>query len=189
MLVVWKGPQLGHRVARGLAVLLRFGGQSERRAVRLAAALPLDDVQQRVRAVCHDRGERARPAQVQVRVVFPGEPDAAVQLNIVLRVEDLCADGMGCGDSGGKPGAVQVVGAGGVPGGRGGLLRVDEHVGGVVLDRLEGADGPAELLADLGVLHRHLQARPTDTDRLGRREDPENGPCPACGTAQHSVRR
>ena len=182
-----QGPQLGDGFAGLLAVPLGFGGQRERRAVRLAAALRLDDVEQRVGAVAHQRGQRARPAQIQVRVVFPREPDTAVQLNVVLRVEDLGPDGVRCGDRTGEPGAVQVVGARRVPGGRGGLFGVDEHVGGMVLDRLEGADGPAELLTDLGVLDRHLQARPTDADRLGRRQDPEHRARPARGTAQHTV--
>ena len=81
-----------------------------------------------------------------------------------------------CRDRGGEPRAVQIVGAGRVPGRGGGLLGVDEHVGGVVLDGLEGADGPAELLADLGVLDGHLQAGPADADRFGRRQDPEHRP-------------
>ena len=91
------------------------------------------------------------------------------------------------GHRGGEPGAVQVVGAGRVPGGRGGLLGVHQHVGGVVLDGLEGADGAAELLADLGVLDGHLQGRPADADRLGRRQDPEHGAGLACGAAKHAV--
>ena len=39
----------------------------------------------------------------------------------------------------------KVLGTGGVPGGRGGHLRVHQHVRGVVFDGLEGADGPPEL--------------------------------------------
>ena len=51
-----------------------------------------------------------------------------------------------------------------------------EHVGGMVLDGLEGADGAAELLAHLGVFDGHVQRRPADPDRLGRGQDPEHRP-------------
>ena len=47
--------------------------------------------------------------------------------------------------------AVFVDRAGGVPYRRGGALGVRDHLGALVLDGLELADGPAELLADLGV--------------------------------------
>ena len=87
-------PHLLDGLAGLAAVLVGLGGQRERRAVRLAAALALDDVEQRVGAVAHQRGQRAGPAQVEVCVVLPGEADAAVQLNVVLRVEDLRADGV-----------------------------------------------------------------------------------------------
>ncbi len=75
-------------------VLVGLGGQRERRAVRLAAALAFDDVEQRVGAVAHQRRQRAGAAKVEVCVVLPGEADAAVQLNVVLRVEDLRPDGV-----------------------------------------------------------------------------------------------
>ena len=42
-----------------------------------------------------------------------------------------------------------------------------EHLGAQVLDRLEGADLLAELLAHAGVLHRRVQAPPGDAGRLG----------------------
>src|SRR3712207_8342043 len=44
-----------------------------------------------------------------------------------------------------------VVGARRVPGGRGGALGAAEHSGAEVLDRLEGADRPAELAAHRGM--------------------------------------
>ena len=52
---------------------------------------------------------------------------------------------------------------------------------------LEGADGPAELLAHLGVFDGHLQRRPADADCLGRGEDPEHRPGLACGAAKHAI--
>ncbi len=60
----------------------------------LAAAQAFDDVQQRVGAVAHQCGEGAGPAKVQMCVVLPGEADTAVQLNVVLRGEDLGSDGV-----------------------------------------------------------------------------------------------
>ena len=113
---------------------------------------------------------RAR-RRIEVRVVLPGEADAAVELNVALGVEDLGTDRVGGGHRRGEPGAVQVVGASGVPCRGRGLLRVDQHVRRVVLDRLEGADGAAELLAHLGVLDGHLQGGPADADGLGGGED------------------
>ena len=187
MLVGRQPAQRGDGLARLLAVLLGFVGEGERRAVRLAAALTLDDIEQRIAGFGHQRGERASPAQVEMRVMLPRESDPAVQLNIVLRVEDLSPDSVGCGDRGGEPRGVQIIGARRVPGCRGGLFGVDEHVGGMMFDRLEGADGAAELLAHLGVFDGHLQARPADPDGLGRRQDPEHGSRLAGRAAQHSV--
>ena len=56
-----------------------------------------------------------------------------------------------------------------------------------MLDRLKGADSPAELLAHLGVFDRHLQGRPTDADRLRRRQNPKHRPRLARGAAQYTV--
>ena len=122
-----------------------------------------------------------------MRVVLPCVRDAAVQLNVVLRVEDLGADGVRGGHRGGKPRAVEVVGARRVPGGRGGLLGIDQHIGRVVLDGLEGADGAAELLAHLGVFDGHVQRRPADADRLGRCKDPEHRPRLTGGATQYPI--
>ncbi len=168
-------------------MLLGLRGQGERRTVGLAAALGVDDVDQGLVTVAHDGRQRAGPAQVQVRVVLPGVADAAVELNVALRVEDLRPNGMRRRDGAREPRAVQVVGASGVPRGGGGLLGVDEHVGGVVLDGLEGADGAAELLADLRVLHRHLHGGPTDSDGLGGGQDAKDGAGPSPGAAKDAV--
>ena len=61
---------------------------------------------------------------------------------------------------GGRPGRV--------PDRRGRQLGGDEHVGAVVLDRLEHRDRAAELLAHLGVLGGHLGALAGDAGGLGR---------------------
>ncbi len=44
----------------------------------------------------------------------------------------------------------------------------EQHVRGLVLDRLERTDRTAELHADLGVLDRHVEATLRATDLLGR---------------------
>ena len=59
----------------------------------------------------------------------------------------------------------------GVPGHRRHLVDPHRHVGQPVLDRLELADGPAELHPDLGVLGRRLEAPAGAADVLGRQED------------------
>jgi hypothetical protein len=187
LLLCRQGLTRGDGVAGGLAVLLGLVGQRERGAVRLAAALAVDDVDQGLGAVSHHRRQRAGPPQVHVRVVLPREPDAAVQLNVVLRVEYLSSDGVRRRDGACEPGAVEVVCPRGVPGSRRGLLGVDEHVRGVVLDGLEGADGAAELLADLRVLHGHVQCGPTDSDGLGGGQDAEDGAGASRGAAQHAL--
>ena len=46
-----------------------------------------------------------------------------------------------------------------------------QHVGTLVLDRLERADRSTELLADLGVLDRHLQAHFRGADLLCGQSD------------------
>src|SRR6476646_7909673 len=120
-------------------------------------------------------------------VMLPGEADTSVQLNVVLRVEYLRPDGVRRGNRGGEPRTFQIIGTCRVPGRCGGLLGVDEHVRGVVLDRLEGTDRAAELLSYLGVLDGHLEAGPTDPDGFGGRQDPEHGARLEGGAAQHSV--
>ncbi len=56
-----------------------------------------------------------------------------------------------------------------------------------MLDRLEGADGPAELLAHLCVLDRHLQSRPADADGLCGRQNPKHRARLARGATQYPV--
>ena len=60
-----------------------------------------------------------------------------------------------------------------------------EHVGAGVLDRLEAPDRLAELVAHLGVRHRHLERLTRAADRLERERGGagleraiENGPAP-----------
>ncbi len=60
----------------------------------------------------------------------------------------------------------------GVVGGRLGGLDLDQHVGALVLDRLERPDRAAELDPHLGVLDRHLEALLRPADLLEGESDP-----------------
>ena len=122
------------------------------------------------RRLCvRDRLERGGPAEIQVGVVLPGEADAAVHLDVELRalVGRRQRERGGHGRGQRQLIASLLGGAGGVPYRRGGELGGHEHVGAVVLDRLEGGDGPAELHAHLGVGGRLLGALGGDAGRLG----------------------
>ena len=81
-------------------------------------------------------------------------------------------------------------GARGVPDRRGGLLGRGQHPGAAVLDRLELADRPAELLADLRVVGGGVHRPGGDPARLGaeqgRGEAAHRGPGEA---GEHPLRR
>ncbi len=104
--------------------------------------------------------------------MLPREADPAENLDAVL----------GAGEEGlrrqrsrhrrGQRGLLPVVGAARrVPGHGGGLTGGDEHVGAAVLDGLELPDGPAELLADLGVRRGGVDAPVGPPGALGRHHD------------------
>ncbi len=141
----------------------------------LPAALRVDEVGQRVVRRRPSTADRLR-ARRRYRWASCSQVNPMPPCNWMLFCALKIWARMACAaaTAAGEPGALQVVGPGGVPGRGGGLLGVDEHVGGVVLDGLEGADGAAELLAHLGVLDRHVQAGPA-TRRPPR-------PRPGCGT-------
>ena len=128
------------------------------------------------------------PLEEQVRRVLPGEPDAAVQLDRLLRGLHRRVgagrlrqgDGQlrlgdqilghrpvvalpGCGHRG--------QGVGGRPGSGPRLGDRDPQVGQPVLDRLEAADRAGELVPFLDVGDRHLQASVGQAELLGG-EDP-----------------
>ena len=75
----------------------------------------------------------------------------------------------------------------GVPGHRGALLDGHEHVGQRVLDRLELADGPAELDPHLGVLRRRLEAPACDPGALRRGQDQRQAAHLCVGHEQRSA--
>ena len=87
-------------------------------------------------------------------VVLPGEADAAVHLDVELGAQVGRRHGQRRRHGRGVGELVAAVrgGPGRVPHGRGRQLGGHEHVGAVVLDRLEHGDRAAELLAHLGVL-------------------------------------
>ncbi len=117
------------------------------------AAQPLVRAAQEVR-------DAVRAPQIQMRIVFPGDPDAAEHLNAVLRVRLRGVDARSRGHRHGD-GQLSLVGLGHRSGrisrGHRSLLGTQQHLGAHVLDGLETADRLAELLANLRVLGRGLQ--------------------------------
>ena len=115
------------------------------------------------------RAQGDRAAQVELGVVLEGEADPAEHLDAVLGGRDGAVEADRPGDERGELllGGLVGDGRGGVPRGRGHGLAGLEHLRAQVLDRLEGADLLAELLAHAGVLHRRVQAPPRDPRRLG----------------------
>ncbi len=129
-----------------------------------------------------------RPLEVQVGIVFPGEPDPSQDLDAVLGHVDRCVQGDGAGSGGGECALVPGRGArpsrirgprrsrhrqsrvqrkGCIPRQSGHLLATDHHVGQTVFHRLELPDGTAELTTDLGVLGGRLETPPDDPGELG----------------------
>jgi hypothetical protein len=112
--------------------------------------------------------QRDGAAQVQVRVVLPGEPDPAEHLDAVLGVVNG-----GVQRAGGRGGRRYrqfrrsvVSRTGRVPGQYGCGLGPDQQPGAQVLDCLECADRPAELMPDRRVLGRRSRAPGRDRGRL-----------------------
>ncbi len=103
-------------------------------------------------------------------VVLPGEPDAAVHLDIEVGALVARGECQRSGDGGGVGELIGALarGAGRVPHGAGRQLGGHEHVGAVVLDGLERRDGPTELHAHLGVGGGLLGAFGGDAGRLRR---------------------
>ena len=129
--------------------------------------------------------QRERAAVVEMRVVLPRVADAAEHLDAVVRAADggvhrdqHCHRGRELTVSGTVAVAVAVALAAcrvlerprGVPGRGGGLLRRREHPGAAVLDPLELADRPAELVADLRVRRRGGHRPVGDATGLGRQQ-------------------
>ena len=113
-----------------------------------------------------------------MRVVLEGEADAAEHLDAVLGDGHGAIEGDGRSDVGGIVRLVdrKVCSQGGsdVPGHGGHRLGGLQHPGAQVLDRLERADGGAELLAHLGMVHRGVEAPLRQAGRFGRCERDED---------------
>ena len=79
--------------------------------------------------------------------MLPGEADAAVDLDILRGDARIGLGAAGLGERGQDRQFFVARGGGpaGVVGGGLGRLHLEEHVGALVLDRLEAADGAAEL--------------------------------------------
>ena len=111
----------------------------------------------------------------EVQVVLPGEADPAVHLDRGVGNAPAGVGGVGLRHRGRQR---QRLGLGvGGPGravdGGAGVLGLEQHLRAAVRDRLVGADRPAELLAVLGVLDRHLHRPLGDAGRLGGKRDAE----------------
>ena len=119
--------------------------------------------------------------------MLPREPDATVHLDVHLRVVDGRGEGQMRRHGRGEIELVERVGcgAGGVPHRRGGQLGRHEHVGAVVLDRLEGSDGPAELHALLRVGDGHVRTGGHDAGGLGGTKCAHQGAGAAGRTGEH----
>src|SRR5262247_4100196 len=97
--------------------------------------------------------------EVQVQVVLPGESDAAVELDARSGHAAVGVRHVGLGHAHGERslGYALVHGPRRVIGDGLAVLHVDEHVRRPVLDALIRPDGAAEGLADLRVLHGHVE--------------------------------
>ena len=126
-----------------------------------------------VGGVAEEELGRLGPLEVQVGRVLPGEADAAVDLDVLGGGVEVGLGAVGLGQAGDRGQLVVELGRapGGVVGGGLGRLDLEQHVGALVLDGLEGADGATELHAVLGVLHRHLEHELGAADLLGGEAD------------------
>ena len=122
--------------------------------------------------------------------MLPREPDASVHLDVQLRVPVEGGEGERGRGGGGEleVRGVAARGATGVPHRRGRELGGDEHVGAVVLHRLEHRDRPPELQTVLGVRARGLDALLRAPDGLGGGERPRHLLRDRERAAQHRAR-
>ena len=150
--------------------------------------------------IAEEQLARLGPLEVQVRGVLPREADAAVDLDVLGGGVEVGLRAVGLGQPGHR--GQLVVHLRGAPhavvGGRLGRLDLEQHVGALVLDGLERADGPAELHAHLGVLDGHLEHPLGPADLLGRqghggqvehRRQRRPSPSPRCRAGGPGCRR
>ncbi len=179
---------VAHLLGLGVEVDVELAQPGRRRDV--------DDPLRIVGGAAEARGQQHRAAVVDVGVVLPGEADAAVHLDAVLRAVQhrlgRQRGGDGCGEFESRfcicVLAVLVDRAGGVPHRRGRPLGVGDHLGALVLDGLELADRPAELLADLRVGGRGVGGPARDADALGGQQGGhQRAGVTAAEVGQHAV--
>ena len=109
--------------------------------------------------------------------MFPGEANATVELNVLAGICYVRIDCQNTRFGRSKIGLIVVgwVGSEGVtcriP--RGGRCQFDlyKHVGGVVLDRLEGGDRSAELHSDFGVFNSGVETSACPSNSVGGYEN------------------
>ena len=168
-----RGADRGDRdaVERAHAVRLRRGPARPRRG-------PASATRSRCQlGVAEHRRVRLAALEEEVEVVLPGEADPAVHLDRGVGDAPAGVGGVGLGHRGGQRQrlGLGVGGPGGAVDGRARVLGLEQHLRAAVGDRLVGADRPAELLAVLGVLDRHLHRPLGDPGRLGGERDAERG--------------
>ena len=162
------------------AELLGLGVQVDVDLAHPGAGRCVDDELRVIGGATECRDDPKCPTVVDVGVVLPGETDAAVHLDAVLRAPLRGGRGQGRGDSGrefrcGFPVFNVLVEAlvdrpGGVPHRGDGPLGVGGHLRALVLDALELPDRPAELLADLRIRRGGVGGPAGDADGLGRQQ-------------------
>ena len=168
---------------------VRLGGQVDRGRPAHTAADQVGDVGRGLLGVQHG-GDGRSPAQVQVGVVLPGETDPAVHLDVEAGVTDRGGHGQRRRDGRGVAELVTAAdpGPARIPGRGAGQFGGDQHVRAVVLDRLEGRDRAAELLADLRVPGRLFGRLGGQAGRLGGQQRPGHVGQQPAGTGQHGGR-
>ncbi len=138
-------------------------------------------------------GNPVGPTQVQVRVVLPGDADAAEHLDAVLGVGLRGRHPRGDGNRR-RDGQLPILGVGGrglrsIGRGDRGLLGTQQHLGAQMLDGLETADRLAELLTHLGVFGGGVQGPAGHTGGLGGQDRGDQVLDPTCGHRQRGGRR
>jgi hypothetical protein len=118
-----------------------------------------------------------------MRVVFPGESDAPVHLDVEFGVADVGGERQRRGHRGDET-ELRLVRRGvlarracGVPDGGDPGLGANEHVRAVMLDRLECGDGAPELLPHLRVVDGGVDAVRRTAHRLGGQQGSRQGQC------------
>jgi hypothetical protein len=184
-----RGKLLGDR-ARRHAQCFGFGREVEPELAGRAREAEGGDIPGRGLRV-EQRDQRGRAAQQHVAVVFPGEADATVHLDVELGVAEERGHRLHRRDSRGERELVAAAlgRARRVPHRGGAELRCHEHVGAVVLDRLEHRDRATELLALLGVRRRALDALLRTARGFGGRERAGHIARERSGSSEHAIGR